>query len=100
MGHPNEEWLRRFFQYHRDEIELWSPSALVTKALEQFKQREWVSVDELLPDQGMVLVFTPECLTTQAYYSGSSFYEPWGNEYPGSKQPVYWMPLPEPPHGN
>ncbi|KKK93263.1 hypothetical protein LCGC14_2694630 [marine sediment metagenome] len=58
----------------------------------------WISIDEQQPKPGtMVLVFTTQCLTTQAYYSGNSFHVPWGSEYPGSQQPKYWMPLPASP---
>lgn len=53
-----------------------------------------------MPDPGMVLVFDTQCKVTQAYCSGNSFHEPWGDEYPGSKQPKYWMPLPPSPRGH
>jgi len=59
--------------------------------------KQWISINERMPNPGMVLIFTPECLTTQAYCSGTSFNVPWGDEYPGSKQPKYWMPLPPSP---
>ncbi len=99
MGHPNEEWLRQFFDEHRDEIELWSPSALVTKALEQFKRREWVSVEERLPEDGVYVVAWvlgldgPYSMIQQGAVAGY-----W-------RQPLrydtvtHWMPL-EPPRDN
>lgn len=59
---------------------------------------EWISLRHSTPaPRAMVLVFTTQCLTTQAYWSGDSFHVPWGDEYPGSKQPVWWMPLPVSP---
>ena len=61
-------------------------------------ESQWTSVKFRLPEAGkMVMIFTPECLTTQAYFSGHSFHEPWGDEYAGSKQPKYWCHLPQPP---
>lgn len=61
--------------------------------------KRWISIEDRIPlPRAMVLVFTSECLITQAYFSGTSFHAPWGDEYPGSKQPKYWMPLPNPPY--
>ena len=55
---------------------------------------EWKKIEDEKPEAGkMCIIFTTECLTTQAYYSGSSFHEPWGDEYPGSKQPKWWGKL-------
>ena len=62
---------------------------------------KWNRIEDKAPKAGsMVLIFTPECLTTQAYYSGSSFHKPWGDEYPGSKQPKWWMELPAAPNAD
>ena len=55
---------------------------------------DWKRVDDEKPTAGkMCLVFMPDCLTTQAYFSGASFNEPWGDEYPKSKQPKWWAAL-------
>jgi len=88
-------------EYHKD------CNALISEIKrlkhEATKGMQWVSVDdESLKDYTgkMVLIFTPSCLVTQAYYSGLSFSEPWGDEYPGSKQPKLWMPLPPLPSGD
>ena len=51
MGHPNEEWLRAFFDKHRKDIELWSPKALVTRALEEWQKH---GSDRVRPDRGEV----------------------------------------------
>lgn len=54
----------------------------------------WRSIERERPKaREMCLVFTSECLVTQAYYSGHSFHIPWGDEYPGSKQPKWWAEL-------
>jgi hypothetical protein len=61
-------------------------------------QSEWISVEDRLPEpRAMVLAFMPNCFIGMVYYSGASFREPWGDEFPASKQPVHWMPLPDPP---
>lgn len=55
---------------------------------------EWKHINSERPKAGkMCLVFTKECLTTQAYYAGDSFFVPWGDEYPGSKQAEWWAEL-------
>ena len=60
-------------------------------------KNKWIHTDNRFPDPGMVLIFDTQCLVTQAYCSGDSFHVPWGDEYPGSKQPKWWMPLPDMP---
>lgn len=61
---------------------------------------EWKQIEEQKPESNtMVLVFMPDCLVTQAYYSGGSFQEPWGAEYSGSKQPKWWASLNTPDAG-
>jgi hypothetical protein len=62
---------------------------------------EWISVEDELPEpRKMVLAFMPDCLVTQVYFSGTSFHEPWGDEYAGSKQPKWWKSLPISPPTN
>lgn len=59
---------------------------------------EWKNIANEQPEPGkMCLVFTHSSLTAQAYFSGDSFHEPWGREYPGSKQPKWWAELSLPP---
>ena len=55
---------------------------------------DWIRINDELPEKDkMCLVFTKDCLVTQAYYSGTSFHIPWGDEYPESKQPIWWAKL-------
>ena len=64
------------------------------------KKVEWISVEDRLPEaRKIVLAFMPDCRTQNVYFSGTSFHEAWGDEFLGSLQPKYWMPLPEPPKG-
>jgi len=56
---------------------------------------EWISVEDRFPEcEIMVLIFTRECLTTQAYFNANcKFCIPWGKEYLENKQPKHWQPL-------
>lgn len=87
--------------------ELREAAALVTRLAADAAEREWISVEERMPeDDGDLLAIvsgyptpniTLENVIVVAAYCGS---EGWYvNEYPEWEDPTvtYWMPLPEPP---
>ena len=91
----------------RQNRELRDAAALVTRLAADAAEREWISVEERMPeDDGDLLAIvsgyptpniTLENVIVVAAYCGS---EGWYvNEYPEWEDPTvtYWMPLPEPP---
>lgn len=91
----------------RQNGELRDAAALVTRLAADAAEREWISVEERMPeDDGDLLAIvsgyptpniTLENVIVVAAYCGS---EGWYvNEYPEWEDPTvtYWMPLPEPP---
>lgn len=75
----------------------WSEDKIADNDVEYIRMSEWVSVEELLPEEHEeVLTYSiapkyAEDENAIAYYDGEDWYTTYGNHI----RPSYWMPIPQ-----
>tara|TARA_Y100000310_G_scaffold29002_1_gene27563 strand:+ start:931 stop:1323 length:393 start_codon:yes stop_codon:yes gene_type:complete len=89
---PN--WMNKEHLFHLHEF------MVEIRKLHEKLDRQWISVDDRLPDShGRYLTSTEKAFVKETYFcqneKGKAL---WTKDY-GKVRPTHWMPLPEPPTG-